>query len=154
MCQRVYIASPVELRAVRRSSRDPYLEVAPVSDVPTIRAFLRADLPFLYLAGGHVGCGCGFPSETADAQPDPKKLDQADLASLTALAEYVRRACRTDAALQLYLCWAGEESEAPESRRSVSLDHLCQPGFRLKHRQILTVRRTLEVRPRRTSGPS
>lgn len=95
MCQRVYIASPVELRTVRRSSTDPSLEVAAVSDVPTIRAFLRADLPFLHLAGGHVGCGCGFPSETADSQPDPKKLDQADLASLAALAECVRRACRT-----------------------------------------------------------
>jgi hypothetical protein len=141
MCQRVYIASSVELPRVRRGANSPHLDVAPASDAGAIRSFLRPDLPFLYLAGGHVKCGCGFPSETADSQADPAKPDPADLASLAALAKYLRPACRKQATVQVYLCWAGLEDEPPDSDRNVSLDDLCQPSFRLRHKEVLTIGR-------------
>ena len=151
MCQRVYIASSVELPRLARGKTSPYLDVTPAAR-PEVRSLLRPDLPFLYLAGGHVECGCGFPSETVDSRPDPPKLSRADLASLAALAEYLRPACPKYATIQLYLCWAGREGEASGSRRSVSLDDLRQSGFRLKHHEILTVGRNLDVRRRRTRG--
>jgi len=152
MCQRVYIASSVELPRVRRGKQSPYLEVAPVADAGEVRALFRPDLPFVCLAGGHLGCGCGFPSETTDLGPDPEKLDQSDLASLAALVEYVRPACSKDGSAQIYLCWANQEGDGPLSRRSVSLDELLQPGFRLKHQQILTVARNLDPRRHQTKG--
>jgi hypothetical protein len=154
MCQRVYIASSVELPRVRRGAQSPYLEVAtaPDSAVREIRPLLRPDLPFVHLAGGHLACGCGFPSETTESHPDPSRLDQADLASLSALAEYVRPACSKYATVQLYLCWASQEGLGPVTRRSATLDDLRQPGFRLRHQEVLTVGRNLDPRRRRTRG--
>jgi hypothetical protein len=152
MCQRVYVGSSVELPTVSRGAKSPYLQVAPAANAPAVRALLRADLPFLYLAGGHVVCGCGFPSETVDSKLDPAKLDRAELASMAALAAYVRPACPKYATVQLYLCWAGQEGDGPVSRRSVTLDDLRQPEFRLKHQEVLTVGRNLDPRRRRTSG--
>ena len=155
MCQRVYVASRVELPKVRRGTTSPYLEVLPpFSNIAAgrVRPLLDPDLSFLQVAGGHVECGCGFPSQTTHEEPDPAKLSQADVASLTALAEYVRPACSKYAIVQLYLCWANQEGEGPVSRRSATLDDLREPGFRLKHQEVLTLGRTLESRRRRTRG--
>jgi hypothetical protein len=155
MCQRVYVASRVELPKVRRGETSPYLEVLPPFSAIAagrVRQLLDPELPFLHVAGGHVECGCGFPSQTTDEAPDPENLSQADVASLTALAEYVRPACSKYATVQLYLCWVNQEGQGPVSRRSATLDDLREAGFRLKHQEVLTLGRTLESRRRRTKG--
>lgn len=152
MCQRVYVASAFELPAIRRSAKSPYLDVHPVTGTSPVRASLRQDLPFLYLAGAHLECGCGFPDEPSGPDGKRTKLDPADVKSLAALADFLRPACGKYATVQLYLCWAGQESDPPEGHRRVSLDELRQPAFRLKHKQLLTVGRTLHGRRRRTRG--
>jgi hypothetical protein len=139
MCQRVYIASKVELPRVRRGKRNPYLNVQAVSDTRVFPEGVRGAWPHLHVAGGHVTCGCGFPSETATGEPDPKKLAAEDVASLNALVEYIRPACTKGKAVLIYLCWQGCEDEPPESIRAVSLEEMQEMGFRLKHKQVLTV---------------
>ncbi len=151
MCQRVYVASRLDLPTLRRSARSPFLEVRRAPEAP-VRRFLQGDLPNLYLAGGHVECGCGFPSETTDGELDPKRVEPADVESLRALGEWLRPACRKGGAARLYLCWAGLEGEAPESARAVSLSQLREPGFRLKHGEVLTIDGVVESRRRRTRG--
>jgi hypothetical protein len=153
MCQRVYVASQIQLPKVRRGAASPFLEVLPpFSNIAAgrVRLLLRPDLQFLQVAGGHVTCGCGFPSETADGTADPEKLTQADVATLGALADYIRPACSQSASVQLYLCWINQEGEGPIGERTAELDDLRQPGFRLKHQEVLTVGRTLDSRRRRT----
>ncbi len=99
------------------------------------------DRPFLYLAGAHVECGCGFPAVAAEPGAPERRTDSAELESLQALAQYLRRACRGQSTVELYLCWAHEESEPPLSRRTVDLADLGHSGFRLRHRELLTVGR-------------
>jgi hypothetical protein len=148
MCQRVYVASSIKLPRVRRGERSPFLDARPDSDLSFFH--LGAELPYLHLAGGHLVCGCGFPSETAGGEPDPRKLAKEDVASLSALVDYIRPACTKRRTALIYLCWAGTEEEPPESAREVSSAEMREPGFRLKHRQVLTVRSTGKAARRRT----
>lgn len=141
MCQRVYVASEIELPRVRRGKRSPFLDARPVSDLSARPEGIEITLPHLHVAGGHVACGCGFPSETATGEPDPKKLAAEDVASMNALVEYIRPACTKRKTVLIYLCWQGCEDEPPESVRQVSLEEMREAGFRLKHKQVLTVGR-------------
>jgi len=150
MCQRVYVASRLDLATVRRDKQSPFLEVRRAPADAPVRRFLQRDLPNVYVAGGHVECGCGFPAETADGEADPKQLEAADIASLHALAEWLRPGCRRRGTVRLYLCWAGQEGEDPQADRTVSLSELRQPGFRLKHGDVLTIGRIVESRRRPT----
>jgi hypothetical protein len=133
MCQRVYVASRLDLPTVSRGVQSPLLEVRRATDEVPVLRFLQGDLSNVYVAGGHVECGCGFPAETTDGELDPKRLEAADVESLHALGEWLRPACRNGGTVRLYLCWAGQEGESPESARTVSLSELREPGFRLKH---------------------
>jgi hypothetical protein len=152
MCQRVYIASATELTTVRRGPKSPDLDVAQAPPDSPVRPYLREDLSYLYVAGGHVPCGCGFPDEPAEGDAKPGRVDEADRRSLSALVEHLRPACRKYATVQLYLCWAGQEYDAPAGRRSTTLDDLREAGFRLRHKQVMTVGRSLDPRRRRTRG--
>lgn len=138
MCQRLYVATRARLPAVKRSQSAPYLEIAEVQS-GRAPAFFGADRPFVYLAGAHVECGCGFPAVAAAPDSSPSRLDDADVRSMQALAEHLREACRGHSTVELYLCWVHEQAEALATRRTATLDELRQPGFRLRHRELLTV---------------
>jgi hypothetical protein len=69
------------------------------------------------------------------------RVDPADIQSMLALAEHLRVACRRQSTVELYLCWVHEEAEPPLTRRTVSLPHLRDGHFRLRHRELLTVGR-------------
>jgi hypothetical protein len=141
MCQRLYIASRSKLETVRKTKAAPFLSVRALSDDAHVRQRFGPDRAFLYLAEAHVECGCGFPVVAAEPSGPERRTDPADLQSLQALAQYLRRACRGHSTAEIYLCWAHEESEPPLSRRTVSLADLANSGFRLRHRELLTVGR-------------
>jgi hypothetical protein len=141
MCQRLYVASAKPLRTVSRGRSSPYLSVEDAEPSANIRRQLRGDLPHVYLAGGHVECGCGFLAISDETDASPRRVDPADVASMSALADHLRDACRKHEAVQLYLCWPHEEAEEPIGRRSASLSELKGPEFRFRHRELLTVGR-------------
>ena len=139
MCQRLYIATRKRLPTVTKTKAAPYLEVQEVSDPALARGRFGPDRSFLYVAGAHFECGCGFPAVGADTSSKPKAPEEADLKSMNALAIHLRNACRGHSTVELYLCWIHEESETPTSRRTVTLGDLRDPRFRLRHRELLTV---------------
>ena len=141
MCQRLYIASPTRLDTVRRSKASPFLVVPEASDDAQARERFHPDRKYLYRAGGHVECGCGFPALLAEGNKPDAPDDPKDLQSMTALAEHLRAACRRHSTVDLYLCWATEETEPPLTRRTVTLEDLRDSRFRLRHRELLTVGR-------------
>src|SRR5260221_6520334 len=141
MCQRLYIASRTRLNTVRRSKAAPLLAVQDVSDDARVRERFHPDRKHLYLAGGHVECGCGFPAVLAEGNKRDAPDDSKDLQSLTALADQLHGACRRHSTVELYLCWATEETEPPLTRRTVTLEDLRDSRFRLRHRELLTVGR-------------
>ena len=75
---------------------------------------------------------------------------QADVSQEEQVVAMFRKACSKYGTVQLYLCWVNQEGQGPISRRSVTLEDLRKPGFRLKHQEVLTVGRTLDPRRRRT----
>jgi hypothetical protein len=141
VCQRLYIASRTRLKTVRKTAAAPFLSVEDVSGNARARGRFGSDRRFLYLAGGHVECGCGFPVAPAEPGAPETRVDPADLQSMWALAEQLRDAVRRKSTVELYLCWAHEESEPPLTRRTVTLPDLRDRAFRLRHREILTVGR-------------
>jgi hypothetical protein len=88
-----------------------------------------------YIAGGHCPCGCAFPEELPDGKSRSKDNPE-DMARLSAALEPV---VSSRPRVQLYLCFEGDEEEAPERHRSVRLNGLAQPDFRLHHLEIVTV---------------
>ena len=139
MCKRVYVPSRRELPTVRRGVHSPFLQVQVAPQVPHIRRFLQLDLPNMYLAGGDVECGCGFPDTVLDDPSAEPPVDPADVRSLHALVEWLRPALRGQNLARLYLCWPHRQHDPPETERTVTLSQMLEPGFRLKHLQILTI---------------
>jgi hypothetical protein len=140
VCQRLYIASRAKMSTVSRSKASPFLsvQVAPASSAMPDR--FSGDRKYLYIAGGHVECGCGFSAVLANGEPDAPS-DPADSQSMKALADHLREACQRHATVELYLCWAHEQSEPTLTRRTVTLADLRSAPFRLRHRELLTVGR-------------
>ena len=141
MCQRLYIASRMQLTTVHKTRAAPFIAVHELGVDVRAKGRFGPDRDFVYLAEGHVECGCGFPAVQAEpGAPDPR-LDPADLRSMQALAEHLSGACRRHSTVELYLCWVHEESESPLTRRTVTLDDLRDSAFRLRHRELLTIGR-------------
>jgi hypothetical protein len=151
VCQRLYIASRTRLKTVRKTKAAPFLAVEEVNENARPRDRFGPDREFLYLAGGHVECGCGFPATPAEPAAREARVDPADLQSMQALAEHLREACRRHSTIELYLCWVHEESEPPLTRRTVSLPDLREATFRLRHRGIRGMR-TVDRRQRDGGG--
>jgi hypothetical protein len=141
MCQRLYIATRQPLKLVRRTKATPYLEVREADPRSQVRNLFGKDRPYIYLAGAHVECGCGFPSLTAPPHAEPSAPHEADSRSMLALADHIRPACRKHSTVEMYLCWAHEESEPAVGRRTLSLPDLRDGEFRFCHRELLTVGR-------------
>ena len=138
MCQRLFIASRKQLKTVKRRKSGGLLTVSALDGRGDVSGgCFGPDREFLYLAGGHVVCGCGFPAVQADGEEG--KVEPKDLETMGVLAEHLREACRKHNTLELYLCWVHEEDESPIGRRTVSLDALRSPEFRFRHREVLTV---------------
>jgi hypothetical protein len=138
VCQRLYIASRTKLNSQHKTKAAPLLAVQDVSGDKRVRDRFPGR-EFIYLAGAHVECGCGFPALSSDPGGGVSPVDPMDLRSMRALADHLRGACKRHDTVELYLCWVHEESEAPLSRRTVTLKDLRDDGFRLRHRERLTV---------------
>src|SRR5262245_2038301 len=67
MCQRLYIASKAELPRIRRSSKEPYLQVEALEDIDAaVRRQFHHGFDHFSVAGAHLSCGCGFPELPSD----------------------------------------------------------------------------------------
>ena len=152
MCQRVYVACRGALPTVRRGAQSPFLEVQVAPPVPHIRGFLQLDLPNVYLAGGHVVCGCGFPDLFGDDVVRAAPIGEADVQSLRALVEWLRPAVEGHKTARLYLCWPHRQHDPPQGERTVTVTQMLEAGFRLRHHEILTIGSVGEPRRRPTKG--
>jgi hypothetical protein len=106
----------------------------------------------MYLAGGHIECGCGFPDTLSDDTAVEAPPAQADVQSMHALGEWLRPAIRGQNTARVYLCWPHRQHDPPKTERTVTLATMFGPGFRLRHHQILTISGIVEPRRRPTRG--
>jgi hypothetical protein len=131
MCLSVHIASdaPLAIGVWNPDARAFYLEVVP-EDAP-VRA--RFSLPFVYFAGSHLGCGCGFQKYENDDEHDKTQ------ANYTVLAGVIRDVLSSTSSVEIFTCWEGDHGHEPEFLESVSVSELLRPEFELQERQFLRV---------------
>ena len=140
MCQRVYIASQKELPLVKRSQREPYLQVEGLTNTEAaVRRHFRREFTHFYVAGAHLPCGCGFPAYSSDPQAKQARIPEEDRKSVDRLRDYLRAGLGKRRPVQLYLCWPGDEGEAPRNERTIKVAELEDPEFRFRKSEILTV---------------
>ncbi|HEY7544129.1 MAG TPA: hypothetical protein VID27_04565, partial [Blastocatellia bacterium] len=102
-----------------------------VSELPARASGVKKQftLPFVYYAGSHEGCGCGFlKGGRSDEEMEKVKENYAKL------AEYVSQARRKRIAVELFSCWAGDEEAAPEFREVINGMALKQEDFEFKEK--------------------
>jgi hypothetical protein len=131
MCLSVHIASdlPLPVSTWNPDARAFYLEAVPI-DAP-VRG--RFSLPFVYFAGSHLGCGCGFTRYENDDERDKTQ------ANYTALAGVIRDVLSSTSSVDIFTCWECDARE-PECLESVCVSDLLLPEFVLQERQLLRVR--------------
>jgi hypothetical protein len=129
MCLSVHIASnaPLSVNPWNPDARAFYLETVPV-DAPVRAQF---SLPNVYVAGSHLGCGCGFIRYENDDERDKTQ------ANYTALAGVIRDALTAGSSVELFTSWEGDEIHEPELLELVCVSELVLPKFELKERQLL-----------------
>ena len=130
MCLSVHVASatPLPVGVWNPDARAFYLEAVP-EDAPVRDRF---SLPFVYFAGTHLGCGCGFQKYENDDEADKT------LANYTALAGVIRDALSHSSSVEVFTCWEGDDHE-PEVLGSIGVSELLRPEFVLQERQFLRV---------------
>jgi hypothetical protein len=131
MCLSVHVATavPLPVGVWNPDARAFYLDAVPI-DAP-VRG--RFSLPFVYSAGSHLGCGCGFQKYEND---DERNKTQANY---TALAGVIRDVLSQSSSVEIFTCWEGDARE-PECLESVCVSDLLLPEFVLQERQLLRVR--------------
>jgi hypothetical protein len=131
MCLSVHVASdlPLPVDVWNPDTRAFYLEVAP-DDAPVRDRF---SLPFVYFAGTHLGCGCGFTRYENDDERDRTQ------ANYTALAGLIRDVLLASSSMEVFTCWEGDDVLDPELLESISVSEMLLPEFELKERQFLRV---------------
>ena len=131
MCLSVHIASnsPLPVGTWNPEARGFYLEAVSV-DAP-VR--VRFSLPNVYVAGSHLGCGCGFQKYEDDDEPEKTQ------ANYTALAGVVRDALSQSSSIEIFTCWEGDHDCEPEFLELVAVSELLMPEFELRELQFLRV---------------
>jgi hypothetical protein len=104
--------------------------------------------PTIRFLGSRSGCGCGFrcslpgfiePIDPTNAECIEKAVKQQ--ADHDALVAYLRSLPEQRRPMQIYGCWAGDESIAPEHFRTSSIAELASPDFAFRERELITLAR-------------
>lgn len=134
MCRFVWIGTPqpadCPLVAGESTSR-----LHDVADDDPVRAHFAA--PFVYAVGAHEGCGCGFHSDwlcyegvetvadsvaLAGALTDEEREDFAQEQRSRAVLHGVVVRAAAEGPVEVYSCWAGDESVPAIDTRPASAD--------------------------------
>jgi hypothetical protein len=139
MCMMVYIASDDPLPTSAWDEVRPCFYVTELSerDEPVRRQFTK---PFVYYAGSHEGCGCGFQFVESDGfEEDPDAL-AASRNSRRRLAEFLAAALQHQSEVELFACWDGDQAAEPEHRDRIRPADLMRDRtvFREKERLIVS----------------
>lgn len=116
MCLMLYIGTAGEMPV--EPSRDLRLEPVPADRRGVAQWFSQ---PVVRFAGSHTGCSCGFPSVIAETRIDyydGMSLDsddrEADLRSVRALVNLLRREVEASGRVELYPVADGSETTPPK----------------------------------------
>lgn len=90
--------------------------------------------PYVYNAGSHLGCGCGFIKESKDEEELAQVID-----NYFQLSAYLQKARETGANNQIFSCWDGDQAAKPEHREEINLQHLIEADFKFKEKVLYEI---------------
>jgi hypothetical protein len=144
MCLAVYLASSNVLPPIAWDQDAPAFYLEPVPEGGEVHQ--QFSLPYVYYAGSHEGCGCGF-SRSGETGEEIERHQ----ANYAALARVLRATLSGGAKAELFTCWEGDQGTQPEISESVTPDELESSSFQLKELQFL---RVVEDGAERVAGES
>jgi hypothetical protein len=138
MCLMVYIASDQSLPLIAWDETAPAFYV---TELHTTEQSVRHQFtkPFIYYAGSHEGCGCGFDyGQWPILDSDDRNQEQAARETIRRLAIYLTSAVQSGT-IEMFACWDGDQAAEPIERIAVIPAYFGGDAFAINEKQFLTV---------------
>ena len=118
----IYIASDVALPLIPFDRTRPAFNVSEIAEhASAVRQHFTK--PYVYYAGAHTQCGCGFEYGSEQGGIDPKEAE-ARQDSRQQLAQYLRNALAFQESLELLMCWLDQEQVKPKRAGTITPEDL------------------------------
>ena len=133
MCLAVYIASDKPLPLISWVEEKPsfYVEEAKNDNTGVKKQF---KYQYIYYAGTHEGCGCGFFKD-GEVGEELAKVEE----NYTNLSVFLKNAKESGAKLQIFSCWEGDQTAEPEFREEINEENLNEKEFEFKEKALYQV---------------
>ena len=95
---------------------------------------MQFTLPNVAYAGSNEGCGCGFIKEGEEGE----ELEIVE-ENYRNLANYVRALQANGSRIELFSCWAGNETSKPDFNETVSVSDLIAGEFEFKEKALYRI---------------
>jgi hypothetical protein len=138
MCMMIYIASEHPLPTSSWDEARPcfYVEALSERDEPVRRRFTK---PWVYYAGSHEGCGCGFQSGQYEGLEEGADALAAARDSRWRLAEFLAVALQHQSEVELFACWDGDQTAEPEHRGRLRPSDLTRDRASFREKEFLII---------------
>jgi hypothetical protein len=136
MCLMFYLGTDTPI------ARDPYedgknraiyIEDLQPSATGALRHFSKRCVCYV---SSYEGCGCGF-QHPGELCKDDTEMTGSSQRSREQLAALLRAALRTERHVELFVCWAGDEDDDMEYRRTLSPDDLLDSETSFREREFI-----------------
>jgi len=138
MCMMVYIASNSPLPLIDWDENRHAFYVEELSDQFQDQLRNKFSKSYLYYVGAHEGCGCGFSYGKYPLEDDEEPEEEAK-ESVTRLSQYLAEAVAKHGTIELFACWADDESAPPEHRRSITPEDIGGESFWFEEKEFLII---------------
>lgn len=140
MCMAVYLAADSPLQLIGWDEDLPGFFVSVLETDRDFEVREQFDMPYVYYAGSHTHCGCGFNyGQYAEAESDPQEIARRQR-SLAALADYLAREIGRVGEIEMFACWDGDQSAAPVLTRDLTPSSFLAEDFYFYEKELATVR--------------
>ena len=131
MCYAVYIGTDHPLQTAEWDEDDRQFCLAPLAeeDEPVRSCFSK---PYIYYAGSHLRCSCGFFYNSLVFTDDPEMMRhyEASQRSAQALVAVLREALAISDTVEVFVTWEGRQAEPPTRKRTMLPEDLLSPLHR------------------------
>lgn len=128
MCFAVYIGTdqPSPTAAWNETQRQFYLTELAEKDEPARQHFSK---PYVYYAGSHLQCGCGFFHDSVVFTDDPEMMHQYEESQRSAfgLVAVLEQALDHADTVEVFVTWEGRQAEAPARRLVLAPSAMLSP---------------------------
>ena len=133
MCLAIYIASDKPLPLISWVEEKPsfYVEDANNNNAGVKKQF---KYQYIYYAGSHEGCGCGFFKD-GEVGDELAKVEE----NYTNFSEFIKNAKKSGAKLQIFSCWEGDQTAEPEFREEINEANLNEKQFEFKEKALYQI---------------